>query len=133
MLCCACLPRLPLGRSCHSFCRQFVQDMQETMSQCSNVKRCLPPWAVAGLICTNCQPHQVVTDAIYDARSICLREYGDAPEVDVYGDPGFAFAYVPSHLHHMVSDCRARPRFDRKLRLLDLGYLMCLKERNEQD
>jgi pyruvate dehydrogenase kinase 2/3/4 len=55
-----------------------------------------------GLICTNCQPHQVVSDAIYDARSICLREYGDAPEVDVYGDPGFAFAYVPSHLHHMV-------------------------------
>ncbi len=93
------------------------------MSHCSNVKRCLPPRAVAGLICTNCQPHQVVTDAIYDARSICLREYGDAPEVDVYGDPGFAFAYVPSHLHHMVSDCRARPRFDRKLRLLDLGCL----------
>lgn len=55
-----------------------------------------------GLICTNCQPHQVVQDAIEDARSICLREYGDAPDVNVYGDPGFAFAYVPSHLHHMV-------------------------------
>lgn len=57
----------------------------------------------AGLICTDCQPHQVVNDAIQDARSICLREYGDAPDVNVYGDPGFAFAYVPSHLHHMVS------------------------------
>ena len=41
-------------------------------------------------------------DAIYDARSICMREYGDAPEVSVYGDPKFTFAYVPSHLHHMV-------------------------------
>ena len=41
-------------------------------------------------------------DAIYDARSICMREYGDAPEVSVYGDPRFTFAYVPSHLHHMV-------------------------------
>jgi hypothetical protein len=44
----------------------------------------------------------VVNDAIEDARAICLREYGDAPDVNVYGDPGFAFAYVPSHLHHMV-------------------------------
>ena len=45
----------------------------------------------------------MVSDAIEDARAICLREYGDAPDVNVYGDPGFAFAYVPSHLHHMVS------------------------------
>jgi hypothetical protein len=44
----------------------------------------------------------VADDAIYDARSICMREYGDAPEVSVYGDPKFTFAYVPSHLHHMV-------------------------------
>jgi len=44
----------------------------------------------------------VADDAIYDARSICMREYGDAPEVSVYGDPRFTFAYVPSHLHHMV-------------------------------
>ena len=56
----------------------------------------------AGLICTRCSPHQVAHDAIYDARSICMREYGDAPEVTVYGDPNFTFAYVPSHLHHMA-------------------------------
>lgn len=41
-------------------------------------------------------------DAILDARSICMRQYGAAPEVTVYGDPNFTFAYVPSHLHHMV-------------------------------
>jgi len=35
-------------------------------------------------------------------RSICLREYGSAPEVMVYGAPEFVFPYVPSHLHHMV-------------------------------
>lgn len=55
-----------------------------------------------GLISTKCSPVQVAQDAINDARSICLREYGSAPEVTVYGDPKFTFPYVPSHLHHMV-------------------------------
>ncbi len=40
-----------------------------------------------------------------------MREYGDAPEVSVYGDPRFTFAYVPSHLHHMVRTA-CRPPFD---------------------
>ncbi len=31
-----------------------------------------------------------------------MREYATAPEVSVYGDPSFTFAYVPSHLHHMT-------------------------------
>lgn len=55
-----------------------------------------------GLICTRCSPVQVAEDAINDARSICLREYGSAPDVTIYGDPAFTFPYVPSHLHHMV-------------------------------
>lgn len=45
---------------------------------------------------------QVAQDAINDARSICMREYGAAPDVSIYGDPTFTFAYVPSHLHHMI-------------------------------
>ena len=56
----------------------------------------------AGMICTRCSPLQVAQDAIFDARSICMREYATAPEVTVYGDPNFTFAYVPSHLHHMT-------------------------------
>jgi pyruvate dehydrogenase kinase 2/3/4 len=55
-----------------------------------------------GLICTRCSPVNVAHDAISDARSICLREYGAAPDVVVYGNPDFTFPYVPSHLHHMV-------------------------------
>ena len=31
-----------------------------------------------------------------------MREYATAPEVNIYGDPGFTFPYVPSHLHHMT-------------------------------
>ena len=54
------------------------------------------------MICTKCSPVQVANDAIADARSVCMREYATAPEVSVYGDPSFTFAYVPSHLHHMT-------------------------------
>ena len=64
----------------------------------------------AGMICTKCSPLQVAQDAIFDARSICQREYASAPEVTVYGDPSFTFAYVPSHLHHMTFELvRALP------------------------
>ena len=31
-----------------------------------------------------------------------MREYAAAPDVTVYGDPKFSFAYVPSHLHNMT-------------------------------
>lgn len=55
-----------------------------------------------GLICTKCSPVKVAEDAIHDARSICLREYGSAPEVIIYGEPSFTFPYIPSHLHHMI-------------------------------
>ena len=56
----------------------------------------------AGMIAAKCSPSQVVGDAVMDARSICMREYASAPEVNIYGDPGFTFPYVPSHLHHMT-------------------------------
>lgn len=55
-----------------------------------------------GLIDTKCSPGKVCSDAIEDARAICMREKGSAPEVSIYGDPNFTFPYVPSHLHHMV-------------------------------
>lgn len=55
-----------------------------------------------GLIDTKCSPGVVCADAVEDARAICAREKGDAPDVQIYGDPSFAFPYVPSHLHHMV-------------------------------
>lgn len=58
--------------------------------------------ACAGMICVRCSPVQVAEDAIADARGVCLRQYGTAPEVDVYGDTNFSFPYVPSHLHHMM-------------------------------
>lgn len=55
-----------------------------------------------GLICKKVCPVRVAEEAIEDARSICYREYGDAPDVQIYGNSGFTFAYVPEHLHHML-------------------------------
>ena len=57
---------------------------------------------VVGYIHTKMSPLQVAHNASEDARAICLREYGSAPNINIYGDPNFTFPYVPSHLHLMV-------------------------------
>ncbi|XP_058753709.1 pyruvate dehydrogenase (acetyl-transferring) kinase, mitochondrial-like [Vicia villosa] len=61
-----------------------------------------PPPHVVGYIHTKMSPVAVARNASEDARSICLREYGSAPDINIYGDPEFTFPYVPAHLHLMV-------------------------------
>ncbi|PON64837.1 Nitrogen fixation negative regulator NifL [Parasponia andersonii] len=61
-----------------------------------------PPPHCVGYIHTRMSPVEVARNASEDARSICLREYGSAPDVNIYGDPDFTFPYVPTHLHLMV-------------------------------
>ncbi|THG03214.1 hypothetical protein TEA_009741 [Camellia sinensis var. sinensis] len=61
-----------------------------------------PPPDCVGYIHTKMSPVQVARTASEDARAICLREYGSAPDVNIYGDPKFTFPYVPTHLHLMV-------------------------------
>ncbi|RWW05261.1 hypothetical protein BHE74_00052248 [Ensete ventricosum] len=61
-----------------------------------------PEPGCVGQINTKLSPVQVARTASEDARSICFREYGSAPEVNIYGDPNFTFPYVPSHLHLML-------------------------------
>lgn len=55
-----------------------------------------------GMICIKTSPLQVATDAIRDARAICSREYGTAPEVEIFCPKDLTFPYVPGHLHHML-------------------------------
>ncbi|KAG2430280.1 hypothetical protein HXX76_010375 [Chlamydomonas incerta] len=55
-----------------------------------------------GLVHTKCSPFQVASDAVAEARAICFREYGSAPQVKMLGNSELTMAYVPSHLHHMV-------------------------------
>uniref|UniRef100_A0A1J3IXX7 Protein-serine/threonine kinase n=1 Tax=Noccaea caerulescens TaxID=107243 RepID=A0A1J3IXX7_NOCCA len=61
-----------------------------------------PPLDIVGYIHTKMSPMEVARNASEDARSICFREYGSAPEINIYGDPSFTFPYVPTHLHLMV-------------------------------
>ena len=55
-----------------------------------------------GLICTKTKPVEVCKDAVDDARALCARQYGEAPEVEIFGDPNWTFPYVPGHIHHVV-------------------------------
>lgn len=50
-----------------------------------------PPPHVVGYIHTKMSPVSVARNASEDARSICMREYGSAPEINIYGDPDFTF------------------------------------------
>ena len=50
------------------------------------------PPAYVGLISTKESPVMVARNAVDDARAICMRTYGNAPEVQIYGDPKFTFA-----------------------------------------
>ena len=59
----------------------------------------VPPFSPAA---AQVSPMQVAQHAIGDARDICIRQYGSAPDVDIYGVLDFTFPYVPEHLHHMV-------------------------------
>ncbi|KAI9123149.1 hypothetical protein K1719_006038 [Acacia pycnantha] len=61
-----------------------------------------PPPHVVGYIHTKMSPMEVARTASEDARAICYREYGSAPDVEIYGDLNFTFPYVPAHLHLMV-------------------------------
>ncbi|KAE8733181.1 dehydrogenase kinase [Hibiscus syriacus] len=57
---------------------------------------------VVGCIHTKMSPVEVARNASERARAICLREYGTAPDIVIYGDPSFTFPYVPTHLQLMV-------------------------------
>lgn len=50
-----------------------------------------PPPDVIGYIHTKMSPMEVARNAGEDARAICLREYGSAPDITIYGDPTFTF------------------------------------------
>lgn len=57
-----------------------------------------------GYIHTKMSPLEVARNASEDARGICLREYGSAPDINIYGDPDFTFPYVLilNHGHHSL-------------------------------
>jgi len=55
-----------------------------------------------GIICSQTSPYEIVKRAIDDASFMCVRKYGDAPEVMITGKLEQTFPYVPTHLHYII-------------------------------
>ena len=55
-----------------------------------------------GLIAHATSPAEVIRAAIADARYMCERQHGDAPDVQIHGRLDLTFAYVPTHLHYVL-------------------------------
>lgn len=55
-----------------------------------------------GIICSRTSPYEIVRRATDDASFMCVRRYGDAPEVVISGRLDLSFPYVPTHLHYIM-------------------------------
>jgi len=60
------------------------------------------PKTWVGMIDGNCSPRSVVERAYDDARNLCDRMYGMAPNVEIRDPVDVKFRYIPEHLHHMI-------------------------------
>jgi pyruvate dehydrogenase kinase 2/3/4 len=47
-------------------------------------------------------PMQIIRHAVEDATVVCARELAFTPSVRVRGDEDATFAFLPSHLHHII-------------------------------
>lgn len=59
-----------------------------------------PGWV--GCICESTSPAEVALAAIDSARHVCMRQYGEAPEVSLFGHTDLTIPFIPSHLHHIL-------------------------------
>ncbi|KAJ7634436.1 mitochondrial branched-chain alpha-ketoacid dehydrogenase kinase-domain-containing protein [Roridomyces roridus] len=57
-----------------------------------------------GIICTNANVHDIVQEAIENARFVCEEHYAmfKGPPVQLICPPNLSFPYVPGHLSHIV-------------------------------
>ena len=61
-----------------------------------------PEDGFAGLVSEHCSPKAEIRRAAEGARSLCVSQFGVAPEVGVFGNSELNFTYIPSHLEHML-------------------------------
>jgi len=55
-----------------------------------------------GLIYQHTNPAEITAQAIEDAKYLCERTHGDAPEVFVHGRSDLNFTYIPAHLYYCM-------------------------------
>ena len=61
-----------------------------------------PTAGYIGTIALKAFPVQIARDAVQDAERACERELAFVPQVHLDGDEGATFAFLPSHLHHVI-------------------------------
>ena len=59
-----------------------------------------PGWV--GCICETSSPAEIALAAVDTARHMCIRQYGDVPDVALHGHTDLTMPFIPSHLHHML-------------------------------
>ncbi|KAJ4480019.1 mitochondrial branched-chain alpha-ketoacid dehydrogenase kinase-domain-containing protein [Lentinula aciculospora] len=57
-----------------------------------------------GIICTNANVHDIIEEAIENARFVCEEHYAlfSSPPVQLICPPNLTFPYVPGHLSHII-------------------------------
>ena len=60
------------------------------------------PLAMVGIIDEKASPHAIALNAIEDARYMCTRTHGDAPEVEVKGRLDLTFPQIPDHIQYIL-------------------------------
>ena len=55
-----------------------------------------------GLIKRHTSPAEISEQAVEDAKYLCERAHGDAPEVVLQGQTHLTFSYIPSHLYYCM-------------------------------
>jgi pyruvate dehydrogenase kinase 2/3/4 len=55
-----------------------------------------------GMVNMETSPFEIAQAAVQDARYICMRTHGDAPDVSIHGRTDLTFPYVPSHISYIL-------------------------------
>eukprot|EP00924_Labyrinthula_sp_SR-Ha-C_P008874 augustus_masked-scaffold_2-processed-gene-5.53-mRNA-1 protein AED:0.00 eAED:0.00 QI:0/-1/0/1/-1/1/1/0/389 len=55
-----------------------------------------------GIICNKTSAADVALQAAQDAKYMCERQYGEAPDVEMLGRVDLTFSYIPSHLYYIL-------------------------------
>ncbi|KAJ1462939.1 mitochondrial branched-chain alpha-ketoacid dehydrogenase kinase-domain-containing protein [Pelagophyceae sp. CCMP2097] len=66
------------------------------------LRQCRRRNGCVGLLNTNVKPADVARDAVEQATSLCERQFGDAPKVEIHGRLDLTFSYVPDHLYYIM-------------------------------
>jgi pyruvate dehydrogenase kinase 2/3/4 len=60
------------------------------------------PHSMVGLIDEKASPYEIALGAIEDAKYMCTRTHGDAPEVEMRGRLDLTFPQIPDHIQYIL-------------------------------